>query len=139
MNMIMNTILLPDILRMCRLAVFKGTAVMFAMLLACSAGAYAEKVKVNTLYFNLNSEDNTAEVAPGEEDGTYVSGALTIPSTVAYNGVQYAVTGIGNDAFSFCTGIMSVTIPQSILRIGDYAFAGCTKLSTVTFRFSKLA
>ena len=39
-----------------------------------------------------------------------------------------AITHIGDDAFSDCTGLNEITIPYTVTSIGDYAFAGCTKL-----------
>ena len=42
-----------------------------------------------------------------------------------------SVTSIGNYAFSSCTSLTSVTIPDSVTSIGDYAFSGCTSLTAV--------
>ena len=42
------------------------------------------------------------------------------------------VASIGNNAFSDCTGLQSVTIPSSVTSIGDYAFYGCSGLQSVT-------
>ena len=42
-----------------------------------------------------------------------------------------SVTGIGDKAFSGCTGLKGVTIPNSVTSIGDNAFTGCTGLKTV--------
>lgn len=55
-------------------------------------------------------------------------GELVIPETV--NG--YPVIGIGKLAFHECTGITSVTIPDSVITIGGSAFSGCSKLANVT-------
>ena len=38
-------------------------------------------------------------------------------------------TSIGNSAFDGCSGLTSVTIPESITSIGDYAFSGCSRLT----------
>ena len=119
------TLLRHLIQRALRRSVSGAAAAILALLLACPIGAYAEKVKIDALYFNLNSDDATAETAPPDEEGSYVSGVLTIPETVTYGGTTYTVTGIGDDAFSFCTELTSVTIPASVTRIGSYAFAGC--------------
>ena len=42
------------------------------------------------------------------------------------------VSVIGNYAFSSCTALQSVTIPDSVTTIKNYAFAYCTSLSSVT-------
>ncbi|MBE6665657.1 MAG: leucine-rich repeat domain-containing protein [Ruminococcaceae bacterium] len=69
-------------------------------------------------------------------DGTcYVSGIgtctdtdIVIPSV--YNGER--VTSIGSDAFYDCTGLTSITIPDSVTSIGSYAFDSCSGLTSVT-------
>ena len=43
-----------------------------------------------------------------------------------------SVTSIGSDAFYKCTGLTSVTIPDSVTSIGSFAFYGCTELTSVT-------
>ena len=42
------------------------------------------------------------------------------------------VTNIGDSAFQDCSGLTSVTIPDSVTSIGDEAFYGCTSLSNMT-------
>ena len=43
------------------------------------------------------------------------------------------VISIGNDAFSGCICLESVTIPTTVLEIGDAAFLNCENLRTVYF------
>ena len=38
---------------------------------------------------------------------------------------------IGGSAFSDCTSLTSVTIPETVFEIGGYAFDGCTSLTSV--------
>ena len=39
---------------------------------------------------------------------------------------------IGDNAFQYCSGLTSVTLPNSVTAIGENAFAGCTSLTSVT-------
>jgi hypothetical protein len=41
------------------------------------------------------------------------------------------VTNIGGQAFYSCSGLTSVTIPNSVMSIGDGAFENCTNLESV--------
>ena len=42
-----------------------------------------------------------------------------------------AVTAIGKYAFSYCSGLTSITIPNSVTAIGESAFASCDGLTSV--------
>ena len=77
--------------------------------------------------YTLNN-DETATVS--DCDGTVTS--IKIPSNVESNGQTYTVTSIGNFAFSWCTGLTSVTIPDSVTSIGYGAFSECISLTSVT-------
>ncbi len=55
-------------------------------------------------------------------------GSVTIPSTLGGK----PVTTIGRAAFYQCTGLTTVTIPNSVASIGIKAFSGCTGLTAVT-------
>ena len=51
---------------------------------------------------------------------------------IAYNGVQVNTYEINRYAFRGCSGLTSITIPDSVTRIGDYAFWGCGSPTSVT-------
>jgi hypothetical protein len=89
--------------------------------------------KVNGFYYDLTYMNGTRVAAVTNNDGNYNSytGALTIPSTVEFDGTTYDVKSINTDAFRGCTGLTSITIPNSVSNIGTYVFYGCTALKTV--------
>ena len=48
---------------------------------------------------------------------------------------EVVITGgasIGERAFMWCTGLTSVTIPDSVTRVGNYAFSECSGLTSIT-------
>ena len=80
------------------------------------------------LYYNITS-DNTVEVVYDYDESYRELTVVVIPSTL-YD--YYNVTSIGYEAFKGCTGLTSITIPNSVTSIGDNAFSGCTGLTSIT-------
>ena len=59
-------------------------------------------------------------------------GAVTIPSTIEGKTVISLKGKYSDGAFQDCTGITSVTIPNTITLIGECAFNNCTGLKSIT-------
>ncbi|MDE5811112.1 MAG: leucine-rich repeat domain-containing protein [Muribaculaceae bacterium] len=57
---------------------------------------------------------------------------LYIPDIAIYGKSEYTVTSVGAWAFGYCSGLTSVTIPNSVTAIGDNAFFHCSGLTEVT-------
>lgn len=63
-------------------------------------------------------------------DGYSSESTLIIPDSVTFNNHTYVVTAIGDYAFTLCTFLTSVTIPESVTSIGVHAFSSCTGITT---------
>jgi len=84
-----------------------------------------------TIYYN-STGDAELEVTYRTIFHYCYSGNVVIPEKVTYNGKTYSVTSIGQNAFHDCSGLTSVTIPNSVTKIGDLAFQNCTGLTSIT-------
>ena len=106
---------------------------LFALVatLTCTLGANADTYNFycNGVYYDIY--DEVAEVAEGPSSFDY-SGSVTISSSVYYSGKTYPVTAIGEAAFFDCSGLTSVTIPNSVTLIRNSAFCYCTGLTSMT-------
>lgn len=104
---------------------------VLAVMLQAFLTASAYDFEVDGIYYNIISfDDMTCEVT--SDDNKY-QGDIVIPSFVEYNTRKLSVIKIGESAFKNCTGLTSVTFPESLTTVGRSAFSGCSGLSSITF------
>ena len=92
-------------------------------------------VQIGILYYNLDASNMIASVTYelSESPQNYLGlSSIGIPSQVVYNGADYSVTSIGSRAFYNCSGLTSLTIPNSVTNIESSAFSHCSSLTSAT-------
>lgn len=107
---------------------FASASILFSL------NALAYDFQDGELYYDISSDtDNTVAVAPQSSSFSNYSnltGELTIPSEVNYNGKSYKVTSIGLQSLRH-SKITSVIIPNSVTWIREQAFGSCELLESV--------
>lgn len=96
-------------------------------LLSITASAQSS-VNIGDISYKLNSVNNTAEVVFQRKR---YSGDIVIPSSVSYNGADYSVTSIADNAFARSTDLSSISIPATVTSIGSKVFFECTSLTSI--------
>ncbi len=102
---------------------------LVALLLPVTAAAY--DFEVDGIFYNINGNEAIVtyqQYANYSYQSDY-NGDVNIPESVTYNGTTYTVASIGNSAFRDCSGLTSITIPNSVISIGSSAFYGCSGLT----------
>ena len=79
---------------------------------------------------NGDGELSYAEAASVTELSNYFQSNTSITS---FDELQFFIglSSIGENAFYYCTGLTSVTLPSSLTAIGDYAFYDCYSLTSI--------
>ena len=102
--------------------------ILFTLISLCiSIGTWANGTEINGIYYLLYNSTKTASVTytgasvPITYPSSYYNPSSTaykenviIPSFVTYNGITYIVNSISDYAFSNCTDLTSISIPNSI-------------------------
>ena len=104
-------------------------------LLCLSLSARAHDAEVDGIFYNLDAANKTATVTfKGDNywDDDEYSGDVVIPETVAYDGITYSVTSLGDKCFGDCSSLTSITIPNSVTSLGNNCFCVCSSLTAIT-------
>lgn len=82
-------------------------------------------------YSVISHQCKTVEVTFRRPEFDPYSGHVIIPSEVNYNSETYTVTAIRSCAFYLCGHLLSVTLPDTIIKIGRKAFGCCFSLEAI--------
>jgi hypothetical protein len=93
----------------------------------------------DSICYNITSEKYmTCEVTfcsdykPENVYNRFYKNVVFVPEKVNYNGKEYTVTAVGNDAFCRSDLLLSVVLPNTIVSIGHGAFSSCPNFKSFT-------
>ena len=124
--------------------IMKKQLLLFAMILLPLV-ASAHDIEVHnadgvTIYYNYINDGKELAVTFGgssyKDYSNEYQGNVVIPEEVTFMNRTRKVTSIGDYAFYDCSGLTSVTIPNSVTSIGNRAFYGCSGLTSIEIRNS---
>ena len=105
-------------------------SLVLMLIVGINTFAYSDFTLDGIRYRISSNKEGTCAVIGHEE---LTNSTLIIPTSVTNgNDTKYTVKSIASDAFKDCSGLTSVTIPESVTYIGERAFYGCSGLTSVT-------
>lgn len=101
---------------------------LFASLTIISTPAFSQFTIIkNGIEYQCSPYPNKAILTNGRN----YNGELVIPASITVGEDTYPVTTIDEMAFYNCSGLTSVTIPNSVIDINYGAFSGCSNLISI--------
>ncbi len=103
----------------------------FALPFIAATPCFADtgETTIGQITYQYDTETDEAMVTHADSG---ISGDVEIPGTIEVGDQKYKVTSIGDHAFSWCTDLTEITIPEGVTSIGNHAFRGCSSLTQIT-------
>ena len=102
----------------------KRALLSFLIILLALTGRAQATFTAGNLNYQVN-DDGISVTVTGHVDGYEAAGELNIPESVSYEGNDYTVTAIGDNAFMYCFYLTDLTLPNTVTTIGVAAFSYC--------------
>ena len=114
---------------LCKRTAYAVLSILFLRVMGMTHLYAQDLFIIGHLYYQIN-DDGVSATLIGPIDSIEVTGELSIPTSISYNGNNYTVTRIGNNAFISCARLTGpLTIPNTVTSIGENAFLACSGLT----------
>lgn len=118
--------------------IMKKTIFSFLLALMSVTGINAQSqiFDVDGIYYRLMQDTISGTggmmaVVTTNGNTNYYKGEVSIPSSISYNGNNYDVKAIADQAFKGCKQLTSIVIPSSVIKVPAGAFYGCNSLESI--------
>ena len=81
-----------------------------------------------------SSKNGTVELTKANKSKS----SITVPSTIAVDGIDYKVTSVSKNAFKNNKKLKKITIGKNVKTIGANAFYGCKNLKTIVVQSTQI-
>ena len=120
---------MKSIFLFCKKAAYAVLPILFLGIMGTTHLFAQTLFTIGNMYYQINA-DGVSVTLVGPVDITEVSGEISIPTTISYDGSDYTVTRIGKNAFISSGGLTgSLIIPNTVTSIGENAFLACSGLT----------
>lgn len=102
-----------------------------SLIVLCSATGTWAQFYHDDLFYMITSHVEPYTVEAVRQQTYYELKTVNIPDTVTHAGITYNVTSVGNECFSGCHELSSVTLGNNIKTIKNAAFYNCHSLSSI--------
>lgn len=103
----------------------------FSLIVLCFATGTWAQFYHDDLFYMITSHVEPYTVEAVRQQTYYELKTVNIPDTVTHAGITYNVTSVGNECFSECHELSSVTLGNNIKIIKNEAFYNCHSLSSI--------
>ena len=102
-----------------------------SLIVLCFAANTWAQFYHDDLFYMITSHVEPYTVEAVRQQTYYELKTVNIPDTVTHAGITYNVTSVGNECFSECHELSSVTLGNNIKIIKNEAFYNCHSLSSI--------
>lgn len=93
-----------------------------------SGSMHAQQFKEGELWYEVTGKRKVQVISDPTDSIYRLFENITVPQSIVYEGVNYQVVRIDDQAFRYCHFLKSIQLPDGLREIGFQTFMNCTQL-----------